>query len=49
MNGKWKKWNDNQQVGSHFNFSEAIENTGDNKIDAIIELRNKALETISKL
>lgn len=37
--GKWKKWSDEQLIGSVFEFTEEmLRNTGDKNVDLLIEL-----------
>ena len=47
---KWKEWSAEQSIGTYFEFSqEALFNTGDKNVDAIMELKEEVLEIISKL
>ncbi len=47
---KWKEWDSEQSIETISNFSgDILRDIGDKNVDAILELREKLLETINKL
>ena len=49
-NGKWKKWSDEQEEGTEFDFTyEMISNTGDKNVDLLVEIYDSILNAIEKL
>lgn len=48
--GKWKKWSDEQEIGTEFSFTdEMLNNTGDKNIDLLCELRGELSIIIDKI
>lgn len=48
--GKWKKWNDEQPIGTTFEFTmEMLGQIGDNNIDSLMSLFIDVENTIGKL
>ena len=49
-NGKWKKWSNEQEEGTEFDFTyEMLSNTGDNNVDLLLELYENISDTIERL
>jgi len=49
VTGKWKKWNNSQEEGTIMDFSSSIHDTGDFRVDSILQLRENVLITIQTL
>ena len=48
--GKWKKWSDEQEIGTVFNFTdEMLKETGDKNIDALYELMDELIRIRKKI
>jgi hypothetical protein len=48
--GKWKKWSDEQPIGTEFTFTEEmLRDTGDENVDLLCDLVDKIEEIMVKL
>lgn len=48
--GKWKKWSDEQEVGTIFTFTdEMLRNSGDENIDLLCDLRAELINITEKI
>jgi hypothetical protein len=50
ISGKWKKWSDEQPIGTEFSFTdEILKDTGDENIDMLCELREELINITERL
>jgi hypothetical protein len=50
ISGKWKKWSDDQPIGTEFIFKEEmLRDTGDKNVDLLCELMDKIVEVRKKM
>lgn len=46
---KWDEWSQQQKEGAVVDFSEAMHDSGDARVDALLELSEKISETLNKI
>jgi hypothetical protein len=50
ISGKWKKWSDEQPIGTEFSFTdEILKDTGDENINILCDLREELIKITERL